>query len=123
MELDKIVLNRKEWKLLNKINFLTDYGNKRLIKAEIVTSQPEFDLYYFYQLRNYGLVETHHYPEPEESYHYRPDNGIASTQKGLHYNDWHWEHLRQFLYRSVTVPVIVSIIANLVILVVKHFYK
>ncbi|WP_251576054.1 hypothetical protein [Limosilactobacillus agrestimuris] len=44
MELDKIVLNRKERKLLNKINFLTDYGKKRLIKAEDITSQPEFDL-------------------------------------------------------------------------------
>lgn len=123
MELDKIVLNSKERKLLKKINYLTNFGKIKLIKVEIVINQPEFDRYYFFQLKNYGLVGTHHYSEPQDKYHYRPDNGVCSTEKGLHYFDWHWEHLRQFLYRSVTVPIIISIIANLVILVVKHFYK
>lgn len=119
MDLSKVVLNRQERKLLKKINALTDQGQVRLVKAEKLISQPEFNRYYFYRLRELHLVGTHHYPEPGDKTHYRPDNGFYSTPDGLHYFDWHLEHLRQFMYRSVLVPIVVSIIANLVILLVK----
>ncbi len=123
MELNEIFLNKQERKLLKKINFLTNNGQTRLVQIEKLTSQPEFNKYYFYKLRELGLVGTHHYPEPEDKVRYRPDNGFYSTPDGLHYSDWHWEHFRQFCYRSILVPIIVTIIANLVILLIKQLYK
>lgn len=121
MDLSKVFLNRQERKLLRKINFLTDKGKTRLVKIEVLTGEPEYTEYYFRQLQKFGLVGTHHYPEKGEDLHYRPENGFCSTPDGLHYFDWHWEHLRQFMYRSVFVPIAVSIIANLVILLIEKF--
>lgn len=120
MELSEINLNRQERKLLKKINFLTDNGKIRLVQSERLINEPEFNRYYFYQLRKLGLVETHHYPEPSDKVRYRPDNGFCSTDRGIHYFDWHWEHLRQFMYRSVLIPIIVSIIANVTIYLIKQ---
>lgn len=123
MELNEIILNRQERKLLKKINVLTNYGKIRLVQSEKLMNEPEFSHYYFSQLKQLGLVATHHYHEPNENTHYRPDNGFCSTDRGLHYFDWHWEHLRQFMYRSVLIPIVVSIIANLVIYLIKQLYK
>lgn len=121
MNLSKVFLNRQERKLLKKINFLTNQGQTRLVKIQKLTGEPEYTDYYFGELRQLGLVGVHHYPEESENTHYRPDNGFHSTPDGLHYFDWHWEHLRQFMYRSVLVPIIVSIIANLIILLIEKF--
>lgn len=120
MELNEISLNRQERKLLKKINFLTHNGKLRIVQTDKLMNEPEFNRYYFYQLRKLGLVETHHFPDPNEKAHYRPENGFCSTEDGLHYFDWHWEHLRQFMYRSVLVPIFVSIIANIVIYLIKQ---
>ena len=119
MELNEIYLNRQERKLLKKINFLTNQGKIKLVRIDKLVKQPEYNRYYFYKLRRSNLVATHHYTEAMEKVHYRPDNGFCSTPDGLHYFDWHWEHLRQFMYRSVLVPIIVSIITNLVWLLFK----
>lgn len=113
MELNEIYLNRQERKLLRKINFLTDQGNVRLVKAETLATQPEYNEYYFSHLKRLGLVDTHHYPESNDNAVYRPDNGFCSTGDGLHYFDWHWEHLRQFLYRSVLIPILVSFVTTI----------
>lgn len=121
MDLSKVFLNRQERKLLRKINLLTDQGQTRLVQIEKLTGEPEYNHYYFGQLQKFGLVGTHHYPEPDEDSHYRPDNGFCSTPDGLHYFDWHWGHLRRFMYRSFLVPIVVSIIANLIILLIEKF--
>lgn len=121
MELDSIVLNRKEKKLLKKIIFLSRISAHKLVSTDLIKSQPEYDKYYFYQLRYFGLISTHHLSEPNEKARWRPDNGTYVTEKGLHYKDWHWEHLRQFLFRSVLTPIAISLLTNFVLyLLEKH---
>lgn len=127
MDMSKIVLNRQERKLLRKINFLTGNGKMRIVKSSVLTGQPEFNQYYFDQLHKLGLVETHHYPGSEKTDKvYLTDNGFYSTPDGLHYFDWHWEHFRQFMYKSVIVPAFVSffvtVMSAFVVAEIHHFF-
>lgn len=123
MELDSIVLNHKEKKLLNKIIFLSKRSDHGLASADLIKEQPEYDRYYFYQLRNFGLIGTHHLPEPNEKAHWRPDNGTYVTDKGLHYKDWHWEHLRIFIYKSVMTPIVITLLTNLALYFLEKHVK
>lgn len=123
MELDSIMLNHKEKKLLNKIIFLSKRTDHGLTSTDLIKEQPEYDRYYFYQLRSFGLIGTHHLPEPNEKARWRPDNGTYVTDKGLHYNDWHWEHLRIFIYKSVMTPVVITLLTNLALYFLEKYVK
>lgn len=123
MELDSTALNRREKKLLNKIIFLSKITPHKLVSTDLIKQQPEYDKYYFYQLRSFGLINTYHLTEPNEKAHWRPDNGTYVTEKGLHYKDWYWEHLRQFLYKSVMTPIAISLLTNLVLYLLEKYPK
>lgn len=123
MELDSIVLNRKEKKLLKKIIFLSNRADHGLASTDLIKQQSEYDKYYFYQLRDFGLIGTHHLPEPNEKTYWRPENGTYVTDKGRHYKDWHWEHLRIFIYKSVMAPIVITLLTNLVLYLLEKHLK
>lgn len=111
MQLNKIELNGCERKLLNKIICLSNGSAKNgWVTTEQLHKQPEFENYYFDSLVKQGLVEigqSHSNPTHIANDLARP------TEDGRHYNDWHFQHLKDFLMRSVLTPIVVSAITTL----------
>lgn len=123
-DLNDIHLNKQQRQLLKRATFLASKTDSSRVFVAELQRYKEFDQMYFNDLVRLDLIRVGHLPDEDEQHGiYHQANGFLVTQRGLHYFDFHWQRVKDFWFRSVFVPIVVSLITSLLVTITAELLK
>ena len=109
------VTTRTERKILRRLI-------RHSLKGQNVVSFDDLkikDKFYPYDLEKKELIEIIGTGLEDEYGKFQNYNHAKLTEKGRHYFSFQWEEIKLFLFKSVLVPIVVSIITTILALLIR----
>lgn len=113
------VTTRTERKILRRLI-------RHSLKGQNVVSFDDLkikDKFYPYDLEKKELIEIIGTGLEDEYGKFQNYNYAKLTEKGRHYFSFQWEEIKLFLFKSVLVPIVVSIITTILALLIRGVFR